>query len=56
MKNIRIRNTDIRFVREPLLAPFGFKGKYLTELWQTVVKIESDNFAAAAPGTISVLW
>ncbi len=56
MKNITIKNTDIRFVREPLLAPFGFKGKYLTELWQTVVKIESDNFVATAPGTISVLW
>lgn len=56
MKDIRIKNTDIRFVREPLLAPFGFKGKYLTELWQTVVKIESDNFSAVAPGTISVLW
>ncbi len=56
MKNIRIKNTDIRFVREPLLAPFGFKGKYLTELWQTVVYVESDNFSAACPGTISVLW
>lgn len=56
MKNIRIKSTDIRFVREPLLAPFGFKGKYLTELWQTVVYIESDNFSASCPGTISVLW
>lgn len=56
MKSIRIKKTDIRFVREPLLAPFGFKGKYLTELWQTVVYIESDNFSAACPGTISVLW
>lgn len=56
MKNIKIKSTDIRFVREPLIAPFGFKGKYLTELWQTVSKIESDNFAAAMPCTISVLW
>ena len=56
MKSIRIKSTDIRFQREPLLAPFGFKGKYLTELWQTVVKIESDNFASTAPCTISVLW
>lgn len=56
MKSIRIKNTDIRFVREPLIAPFGFKGKYLTELWQTVAKIESDNFVAASPCTISVLW
>ena len=56
MKNIRIKKADLRFVREPLCAPFGFKGKYLTELWQTVVYIESDNFSAACPGTISVLW
>ncbi len=45
------------FVREPLLAPFGFKGKYLDELWQTVVYLETENGASAAcPGTISVLW
>ena len=56
MKKIRIKSTDIRFVREPLLAPFGFKGKYLTELWQTVAKVESDSFTATAPCTISVLW
>lgn len=56
MKSIKIKKTDIRFVREPLLAPFGFKGKYLTELWQTVVYVESENFASACPGTISVLW
>ena len=56
MKSIKIKKTDIRFVRELLLAPFGFKGKYLTELWQTVVYIESDNFVSACPGTISVLW
>jgi hypothetical protein len=56
MKNIKIKKADLRFVREPLCAPFGFKGKYLTELWQTVVYIESDNFCAACPGTISVLW
>ena len=43
MKSIKIKSTDIRFVREPLLAPFGFKGKYLTELWQTVVLLESDS-------------
>ncbi len=56
MKSIRIKNTDIRFIREPLLSPFGFKGKYLSELWQTVAYIESDSFCAACPCTISVLW
>ncbi|MBR5859322.1 MAG: L-alanine-DL-glutamate epimerase, partial [Clostridia bacterium] len=28
----------------------------LTELWQTVVLLDSDNFSATAPCTISVLW
>ncbi|MBR6562657.1 MAG: L-alanine-DL-glutamate epimerase [Clostridia bacterium] len=56
MKNIKIKSTDLRFVREPLLAPFGFKGRYLTELWQTVARIDSENHSAASPCTISVLW
>jgi hypothetical protein len=30
----KIKRTNSNFVREPLLAPFGFKGGYLDELWQ----------------------
>lgn len=56
MKKIHIKKCDLEFVREPLRAPFGFKGRYLTELWQTAAKIESDNFTAAAPCVESVLW
>lgn len=56
MKKIHIERTDYRFVREPLISPFGFKGRYLDELWQSVVYIESTGARACCPGTISVLW
>ena len=56
MKHIKIRRTDLEFVREPLRAPFGFKGRSLTELWQTVAKLESESFTAVAPCVESVLW
>lgn len=35
LKKITIGNTDCDFEREPLLRPFGFKGGYLTEEWQS---------------------
>lgn len=56
MKKINIRRCDLEFVREPLRAPFGFKGRSLTELWQTVAKLESDSYTAVAPCVESVLW
>lgn len=43
-------------MREKLVSPFGFKGGYLTELWQSVVKIEADGMSAFSPCTQSVLW
>lgn len=55
-KKIKIKNCRIDFIREKLISPFGFKGKYLTELWQTVVKIESEDFSAVCPTVESVLW
>ncbi len=56
MKKIHIKTVDLEFVREPLRAPFGFKGRYLTELWQTVAKLESENASAVSPCVESVLW
>ncbi|MDD4422108.1 MAG: hypothetical protein PHD46_03615 [Eubacteriales bacterium] len=53
---IRIKSCELNFVREKLVAPFGFKGRYLNELWQTVVRIGSQNFYAACPAVESVLW
>ena len=53
---IKIQKCSLTHIREPLLSPFGFKGGYLTELWQSVVRIEADGITAAAPCTQSVLW
>lgn len=53
---INIKKCSLDFIREPLLAPFGFKGGYLSELWQPVVKIASDVGTAVCPSVQSVLW
>lgn len=43
--------------REPLLHPFAFKGGSLSELWQSIVRVESDSGKAGTGlGTQSVLW
>jgi hypothetical protein len=41
-KPIRIRRVDANFEREPLVRPFGFKGGYMTEIWQTAALLESE--------------
>ena len=54
---ITIQHVDSNFEREPLAHPFGFKGGYLTELWQTVTLLESaSGNAEIGLGTQSVLW
>lgn len=42
-KPIRIKSVDSNFEREPLVRPFGFKGGYVSEIWQTAVLLESDS-------------
>ena len=52
-----VTGTALRTVREPLLSPFGFKGGALTELWQVVVRLETeDGRHAVGVGLQSVLW
>ena len=55
--SFRIESVDSHFEREPLHAPFGFKGGYLSELWQPVsyLRATSGNHAIGL-GTQSVLW
>jgi L-alanine-DL-glutamate epimerase-like enolase superfamily enzyme len=54
---ISIVITEADFERAPLAQPFGFKGSYVTELWQTVVRLTDETGpSAAGPGTQSVLW
>ena len=40
---IHVIRTDSNFERQNLRCPFGFKGGYLSELWQTVVRMESES-------------
>jgi L-alanine-DL-glutamate epimerase-like enolase superfamily enzyme len=56
-KTIRIRSVGLEFEREPLIRPTGFKGGYLTELWQPVARLDSDSGQSKIGlGTQSVLW
>ena len=53
----RIVNTELGVIREPLRAPFGFKGGTLSELWQTAVRLTLDSGASGmGVGVQSVLW
>ncbi len=47
-KNITIQSVGSDFEREPLIRPFGFKGGYMTEIWQTA------NFLKSTAGTEKV--
>lgn len=57
MKNIKIIETDADFEREKLVRPFGFKGGYLTELWQVASRLKSDTgISRTGLATQSVLY
>ncbi len=43
--SIKIKSVDSNFEREPLIRPFGFKGGYMTEIWQTAALLESESGA-----------
>lgn len=45
---IHVTTSGSNFEREPLVRPFGFKGNYLTELWQVAVRLQA---ASGAVGT-----
>ena len=40
---ITVADTGCEFEREPLLRPFGFKGGYLTNVWQSAAMIRSTS-------------
>lgn len=42
-KRIAVADTGCEFEREPLLRPFGFKGGYLTNIWQSAAMIRSTS-------------
>lgn len=54
---IQITHTNLNFEREPLATPFGFKGGFLTELWQTIALLTSESGQRGVGlGVQSVLW
>lgn len=54
---ITIASSGLRWEKEPLVRPFGFKGGYLSELWQSIACLRSDSGACGIGlGTQSVLW
>lgn len=42
-KTIRVVSASANFERESLLRPFGFKGGYMTEMWQTASRLVSER-------------
>jgi len=56
-KYFRVANYDTTFEREKLAKPFGFKGSYTTELWQTAAKLTSaEGHTAIGLGAQNPLW
>ncbi|RQW02149.1 L-alanine-DL-glutamate epimerase, partial [candidate division KSB1 bacterium] len=53
---IKIINTRSDFEREPLVRPFGFKGGYMTDIWQTAVLLESPGMRKVGLATQNALW
>ena len=54
---IHIARVSTTFEREKLRQPFGFKGGYLTELWQSLAYVQSTSGSTSVGlGTQSVLW
>jgi len=54
---ITIQSVDSNFEREPLIRPFGFKGGYMTEIWQTMAWMQSaQGTHKVGLCTQNVLW
>jgi len=54
---ITLTHAASNFEREPLAAPFGFKGGYMREIWQTVALLRSESGRhGIGLGSQNVLW
>ncbi|GJM29077.1 MAG: hypothetical protein DHS20C17_17120 [Cyclobacteriaceae bacterium] len=54
---INISKVDSNFEREPLIKPYRFKGSGISEVWQSIAYIESDNgLSGIGLGGQGVLW
>ena len=55
-KRVIIQNADCAYEYEPFRAPFGFKGKTLSGVWQTAACLSCDTEIGVGLGIQSVLW
>ncbi len=51
-----IKDTKFNLIKDPLNAPFGFKGGYVKQIWTVVAKVENDDCFGVGLGVQSVLW
>jgi len=57
LKPFRVMATDSNFEREPLIRPFGFKGGFMTEIWQSACMLQGESgIRKTGVCTHSVLW
>ena len=57
MKPFSVTATDSNFEREPLIRPFGFKGGYMREIWQSAAMLQGGSgIRKVGVCTHSVLW
>ncbi len=55
--NIKIESVNSNFEREPLIRPFGFKGGYSNEIWQSASYIQSaSGTGKVGLCTQGILW
>lgn len=56
-KKITIESVNSNFEREPLIRPFGFKGGFMTEIWQSAAWMKSTSgLEKIGLCTQNVLW
>jgi L-alanine-DL-glutamate epimerase-like enolase superfamily enzyme len=56
-RQITITDVDSNFEREPLIRPFGFKGGFMREIWQSAAMIQSSSgIRKTGICTQSILW
>lgn len=53
---MKITGAKLRYEREKLKSPFGFKGGFLSELWQVITRAEGDGVRGTGVSIQSVLW
>src|SRR5512133_926778 len=56
-KKITFETVNSNFERDPLIRPFGFKGGYSNEIWESMSFVQSQSgIGKVGLGTQGVLW